>query len=187
MDFRDAQRDIAAAYVNGAPGVLVSGIVWLAAGLVEQAEGTSTAFAVLFFGGVLIFPLSMLLCRMVFRSPSTTEGNALERLGFENIVMLFAGILLGFVALKMVPQLAFPAVAVAVGARYFTFRTLYGDVNYWFLGGIIALIGTADMIASNLLPVGTPLLVGMAECFFAAILLIRWRELSPRSSKQSGK
>lgn len=179
MDFRDAQRDIAAAYVNGAPGVLVSGIVWLAAGFVEPYQGTLTAFAVLFFGGMLIFPVSTLLSRMLFGAPTTMEGNPLERLGFESTVMLFAGILLGYVALNLVPQLTFPAIAVAIGARYFTFRTMYDDVTYWLLGGIIALIGTADMISPVPLPAGTLLLVGMTECLFAAVLLNRWKARFP--------
>ncbi len=75
-----AQQDLARAYAGGAPGVLVSGIVWLIAGIVWQLHGTSAAFAALFVGGMAIHPLALLIERIVFNAPKPTIGKPLETL-----------------------------------------------------------------------------------------------------------
>ena len=90
-------------------------------------------------------------------------------------VMLFAGILIGYVLLRVTPDLAFPALAVAIGARYFSFLTIYGEPAYWMLGAVMAVIGTLAMVIPTSLPLEFPLLVGFAECTFAALLFMRWR------------
>jgi hypothetical protein len=89
--------------------------------------------------------------------------------------MLFAGLLVAFVLLHVAPELTFPALAVAIGARYFAFRTIYGEPAYWVLGGVLAMIGTVAMLRLAPLPLAPLLLVGIAECAFAALLLVRWR------------
>lgn len=89
--------------------------------------------------------------------------------------MLFAGILIAFVLLRVAPGVAFPALAVVIGARYFAFRTIYAEPVYWVLGGMLAVIGTAEMLGLLLVPVGTLLLVGIVEIGGGAVLLIRWR------------
>lgn len=175
MEFAAAQRDISAAYVGGAPGVLVSGLTWLAAGIVMQRIGAGVAFGVLFVGGMLIVPASLLIGRLLFGAGKVSAGNPLERLGFEATIMLFAGILIAFVLLHVAPELAFPALAVAIGARYFTFRTVYGESAYWALGGVLAIIGSVAMLRLASIPLAPLLLVGIAECAFAALLLVRWR------------
>lgn len=175
MDIAAAQRDIAAAYTGGAPGVFVSGAAWLTAGLVELSFGTSAAFAVLFVGGMLIVPVSLLIGRVLCGGRKVSSGNPLEQLGFEGTIVLFAGILIGYSLLIHAPQLTFPALAVAIGARYFAFRTIYGEPAYWLLGGVLAMIGTVGMVRPEWLPLGTLLLIGIAECVFAALLLVRWK------------
>ena len=54
MDFSAAQQDMRSAYVNGGVGVLVSGLVWVVAGLVTQNLGLQYGMAALFFGGMAI-------------------------------------------------------------------------------------------------------------------------------------
>ena len=56
MDFSAAQQDMRSAYVNGGVGVLVSGLVWVVAGLVTQNLGLQYGMAALFFGGMAIHP-----------------------------------------------------------------------------------------------------------------------------------
>ncbi len=137
MDVDAAQRDIAATHAGGAPGVFVSGVAWFTAGLVGLRHGPQAAFAVLFLGGMLIVPGSLLIERVLFNAGRSASGNPLERLGLESTAVLFAGILIAFALLRAAPDLAFPALAVAVGARYFAFRTIYGDVAYWVLGAAL--------------------------------------------------
>lgn len=71
MQFDVAQREIAAANIGGAPGVLVSGLVWLVSGLIWLRVDVGTAFAALFVGGMLIVPASLLIARLF----SCAEGS----------------------------------------------------------------------------------------------------------------
>ncbi len=175
MDIAAAQRDLSSAYIGGAPAVLVSGLVWIVAGVLHLFHGAMVGFAALFLGGILIVPLALLIIRLVFRADPPTPGNPLQRLGFEGAVVLFAGLWIGFTLLQIAPVLAFPAVALAIGARYFAFRTLYGDGAYWALGGALCLIGVAAILRPMPWPGGLLLLVGLAECVFAPILYLRWK------------
>ena len=171
MEFETAQRDMSAAYAGGAPGVLVSGLVWLVAGFVWLRFETGTAFAALFVGGMLIMPLSVLVARGLLGTNRPMPGNPLERLALESTFFLFAGILIAYALLQVAPALVFPAMAVTIGARYFTFRTIYGDPLYWALASCIVAAGAAAV--KVVLPGNLALAVGTIELVFAAWLFAR--------------
>lgn len=141
MEISSAQQDINRAYVAGAPAVLVSGLVWITAGVFLARSGTATGFATLFVGGIFIVPIALAIARLGFRAGPITRGNPLDRLGLESTAMVFAGIFIAYALLRPAPALVFPAMAIAIGARYFVFRTIYGDVFYWLLGGLLAALG----------------------------------------------
>ena len=163
------------AYADGAPGVLVSGLVWIASGIAMARTDIATAFAVLFFGGMAIHPLATAVARFVLRCPAYSAPNPLNRLAGESTVILFAGIAVAYALLAPAPALALPAFALVMAARYFVFRTLYDNVAYWVLGGCIA--GVAGLaLFGKPLPLGNVALqVGIIEIVFAAILFARWR------------
>lgn len=169
-----AQHDLSRAYAGGAPGVLVSGLVWLIAGAVWQLYGTMAAFAALFVGGMAIHPLAVLIERAAFRAPKASIGKPLETLAIEATIPLFVGVLIAWVLLVRAPDLAIPVFAAIVGARYFLFRTLYGEIAYWALGGaIIAIAGGA--LFGIPLPVNLGFVIGMVELVAAALILRRWQ------------
>lgn len=171
-----SQRRLSADYTGGAPGVLVSGAVWLVAGLVAQRAGIATGFAALFFGGMLIQPLSVLVARGVFKAPKPSSPNPLERTAIESTVGLFAGLFIAWLLLKSAPWLVFPTVAVAIGARYFVFRTLYGDALYWALGATLLAIAAIGALGLALTGATVPIVVGAAEVVFGAAIVIRQRK-----------
>jgi hypothetical protein len=175
MEFRAAQRDLSVAYVGGALGVMVSGLVWLAAGIVWAQNNTNTAFATLFVGGMLIVPISLLIVRLVFKAPKPQRDNPLERLGLEATFFLFAGLAIAFAALRTTPDQAIPIFAIVIGARYTAFRSLYGEPMYWLLGGLIALAGTTALFRIVSLPVNIAVVVGAIEIGFAGLLFVRYR------------
>ncbi|MBX9614377.1 MAG: hypothetical protein K2X25_02160 [Caulobacteraceae bacterium] len=172
MDISTAQRDMSGAHVRGAPGVLVSGLVWLIAGWLWTNQGVVNGFYGLFVGGILIFPLSLLVSRVIFRAPAGIKGNPLERLALESTFILFAGILLAWCFLRVAPELAFPAMAVAIGVRYLVFRTIYGSVVYWLLGGVIAALGAWVAMVPTELPLNFALIVGAIEVCFSLVLFL---------------
>lgn len=173
---RAAQQDLSRAYAGGAPGVLVSGLVWLIVGAVWQLHGTMAAFAALFVGGMAIHPLALLIERVAFRGPKATNGKALETLAIEATIPLFVGVLIAWVLLVRAPDLAIPVFAAIVGARYFLFRTMYGDIAYWALGAVILLTAGLALFGIGL-PLNLGFLVGAIELVAAAWILRRWRSL----------
>lgn len=160
-------------YLGGAPGVFVSGLAWLAADVAWYIWGGFYAYVAIFIGGMLIFPLALLIAR-AFRAPKVSKGNPLSLLGFEATFPLFAGLLIAFGLLPASETFAFAALAIVVGARYFVFATLYRDRLYWALGGAIFLIGTGFAIQAEALPVHITLAVGSVELLFGAWLFTRW-------------
>jgi len=169
-----AQHDLSQAYAGGAPGVLVSGIVWLIAGAVWQLHGINAALAALFFGGMAIHPLGVLIERIAFRAPKATIGKPLEMLAIEATIPLFVGVMIAWVLLVRAPDLAIPTFAAIVGARYFLFRTMYGDIAYWVLGAAILLVAGLALFGLAL-PINLGFLVGGIELVAAAWILQRWR------------
>jgi hypothetical protein len=164
------------AYVGGGPGVLVSGLVWAITGGIWTRYPLATAFAALFIGGVLIFPLSVALSRALFRAAPAAKGNPLERLGLETTFVLIAGIMVAYVLLQVAPAYAIPAFAIIMGARYFAFATVYANLVYWVLGGAIAALGAASVLHILAPPGNLALSVGAVELVFSAIILLTRRQ-----------
>lgn len=186
MQIAAAQQEMSTAHVRGAPGVLVSGLVWLTAAWLWQRHGVVNGFYGLFVGGILIFPASVPLSRLLFRAPGASKGNPLERLAIESTVVLLAGTLLAWCFLGAAPELAFPAMAVTIGARYFLFRTIYGNPIYWILGGAIVAIGGLVALERITLPVNLALIIGAIEVSLAMVIFLSGTWISRPSARQTG-
>lgn len=172
MQIADAQQDMATAHVRGAPGVFVSGLVWLIAGVLWERYGVATGFIALFVGGTLIFPGSLLVSRVFFKAPKALPGNPLERLALESTFILFAGIFLAYCFLRVASELAFPAMAISIGVRYLVFCTVYGNPTYWVLGGTLATLGGLVATQALTLPINLALVVGVIEVLLSGAILL---------------
>lgn len=141
MNIEQAQQDMRFAYANGAPGILVSGLVWLVAGVIAYQVSPKASILALFIGGMLIHPLGMLLSKLMKRPSSHTKGNPLAPLAFESTILLFIGLFIAYSAFLIKPEFFYPIMLMVIGGRYLIFQTLYGLRLYWFLGGLLALAG----------------------------------------------
>ncbi len=180
MDVAAAQAELRRSYVGGGPGAIVSGCVWFVAATVATRHGTPTAFTVLFFGGMLIFPLSTLFARLLFRRAKEAPGNPFGLTALESTIAMIGGLFAAWLFLPYAPQLVFPLSSVAVGTHYLVFRTAYGDRTYWVLGAAITLVGVLDIFSHGRLPGNTILMVGVIEVLFGALLIWRERAAQPR-------
>jgi len=126
-----AQRDLRRAFVGGGPGLAISGIFWLTAGLVATARGVAPAFVVLFVTGMLIFPLATLVCRFAFGRDAPAADNPMGRIALESTLAMLSGLVVAWLLLPLRPDWAFPLSAFAVGTHFFAFRSAYGDVTFW--------------------------------------------------------
>jgi hypothetical protein len=131
------------AYLSGAPGVFVSGCVWLVAGLVAHFHAASTAVFVLLVGGALIHPVSILLCKSLGRSGAHGVGNPLATLALEGTFWLLAGIAIAYGMQVLRLDWFFPTMLLAIGGRYLTFQSLYGLRVYWVSGAALCAAGVA--------------------------------------------
>jgi hypothetical protein len=145
MDISTAQSELRNAYVHGGPGTVISGFVWLAAGITETYIGVPTAFLVLFFGGMLIFPATYLILLAFFRRQSESDRNPGRMLVIESVFPMIGGLFAAWLILPHRPDFVFPIAAISVGAHYFSFRTAYGDWMFWVLGSIMCSIGIASI------------------------------------------
>lgn len=175
MELKEAQAEVRQSFVGGGPGVAVSGLIWLAAAIAESERGVAFGFAVLFFGGMLIFPISLLLARLVFRRPAPKAGNGLTPIALESTVAMIGGFLAAFLLLPYAPDLVLPLAALAVGTHYFAFRTLYGEVTFLLIGAIISVLAINAALGWIAIPVGLLWCVAGVEIVFGLILAARNR------------
>lgn len=173
MTIEEAQADLRRAYVGGGPGAMVSGLVWLAAAGVLMARGVPAAFAALFFGGMLIFPVGLVVCRQLLRVSGEVKGNPLGRSALESTIAMIGGLVAAWLFLPYRPDFVFPLAAVAVGTHYFVFRTSYGDPMFWLMGASITGVGAAGVFVPGVPTVALVLMVAAIELVLGAVLTVR--------------
>lgn len=147
MQFFDAQRDMREAYMRGVPGMVASAFVWLSAGVVALNFSSQTAVLSLFGGGVLIFPISVLVCKAFGRTGKHQNGNPLGVSALEGTVWFILSLPIAYAVFLANPLWFFPAMLLVIGGRYLTFKTLYGLRFYWACGASLALAAYALAVA----------------------------------------
>lgn len=166
-----AQADMRRGYYFGAPGVLVSGLAWLTAGVVALVVSAQAGAWTLLAGGALIFPMSMLLTKLLGISGKHTSGNNLGVLAGEGTVWLIAGCVIAYGISVLRIEWFFPTMMMVIGGRYLTFQTLYGLRIFWVLGALLG--GAGFALALVRAPPAVGALSGAAiELVFAAVLFV---------------
>jgi len=87
----DLQQEMRTAYLDGAPGMLVSALAWLAAGIAVTRADMHVAVWTLFIGGALIHPVATLILKALGRSARVSKGSPLNQLAMATTVWLIAG------------------------------------------------------------------------------------------------
>jgi hypothetical protein len=138
MQIEEAQQDFRLAYFGGAPGMLVSALAWLAAGLASIYGSPQRAVIVLFVGGMLIHPVSTLVTRALGRSAKPAPGNPLGRLALETTVWLILCLPLAFAVSRFRIEWFFPAMLLLIAGRYAVFASMFGSRIFWVCGAALA-------------------------------------------------
>ena len=176
MKFEEAQKDMDFAYFGGGTGVLVSGIVWCIAGIVGLLYSNQSSMLTLFFGGMLIFPLSMVLSKILKRSGKHDSKNPLANLALESTIILFVGLFLAFIVARLQVEWFYPIMLLAIGVRYLLFNTLYGAKIYWLLGAILMFSGAACIVLNADFIIGA-FVGGITEIVFSLIILYQSKKV----------
>lgn len=116
MLLRDAQRDLRTVFLGGAAGALVAGALWLISAAAVPWHSERLAVMVLVFGGVLIFPGSLLVLRALGRSTRLEPGNPLGALAMQVAFTVPLAIPVILAATRHRPEWFYPAFMIIVGA-----------------------------------------------------------------------
>lgn len=139
--FAAAQRDMRTGYLGGAPGVLVSGLVWAVAACVATWMTPERAVWALFVGGVFIHPLSVVLVKLLGHTGRHRQGNPLAPLAMATTFWMILMLTLAYGISLLRIDLFFPAMLFVIGGRYLCFQIIYGNRLYWLIGAVLALTG----------------------------------------------
>lgn len=174
MNISDAQKDMRRAYLGGSTGALVSGSVWLMAGILGIYTSQTVTVAAFMIGGMFIFPISVLLDKAFGRSGKHDPQNPLGALALESTVMMLLGIMIALVVWQVQPALFFPCMLMVIAGRYLVFQTIYGMRLYWIFGAVLA--AAAYLIYSLALPFYAGALIGgVIELAFVLPLMLASR------------
>lgn len=165
-----AQRDMRAAYLLGAPGMLASALAWTLAGCVASWDTLQHAVWALFIGGVFIHPVGTLFARLLGASGRHAPGNPLASLAMTTTIWMIMMLALAYGVALLRIELFFPAMLFVIGGRYLCFATLFGTRLYWLCGAVLALAGYG--LARLHAPAALGGFAGAAvEAAFASVLL----------------
>ncbi|TGE85210.1 hypothetical protein C7Y70_02410 [Pseudoalteromonas sp. KS88] len=176
MKFEDAQKDMNLSYFGGGTGVLVSGLVWCIAGSIALLYSNQSSMLALFFGGMFIHPLAMLLSKVLKRPGSHDPKNPLGKLALESTIILFVGLFLAFYVAKLQVEWFYPIMLMIIGVRYLVFHTLYGIKTYWVLGILLMLSGMLCILLNANFVIGA-FIGGVTEVIFALVIFSQTRGL----------
>lgn len=146
MSIAEAQQDMRDAYYGGATGAVTSATAWLAAALVAAFASPFAGILTLIFGGMLIFPASVVLCKVIGRPGKHSKGNPLAPLAIEATIWMLLSIFVAIGAALYKIEWFFPSMLLVIAGRYFTFSTLYGLRIYWAFGATLVISAIALVV-----------------------------------------
>lgn len=147
MTLSHAQSQMRAGYGRGWTGIAASALAWsVAAAMAWQGNGAQAIWALL-LGGALIFPLSLVLCRLTGLPGTHPKGNPLGQLAGASTFWLIFCLPIAWLLGQQQPAWFFAAMLLVIGGRYLVFATLYGMRLYWALGLALAAAGFGLTVA----------------------------------------
>tara|TARA_R110001592_G_scaffold242066_7_gene502541 strand:+ start:538 stop:1083 length:546 start_codon:yes stop_codon:yes gene_type:complete len=170
MKFEAAQENMSFSYFGGGVGVLVSGLIWCAAGSVALVHSNQLSMLALFFGGMFIHPLAMLLSKYFKRPGNHHPKNPLGKLALESTIILFVGLFLAFYVAKLQVEWFYPIMLMIIGVRYLVFNTLYGLKIYWLLGSVLIFSGMLCILLGANFIIGA-FIGGATEIVFSLVII----------------
>jgi hypothetical protein len=170
MTFKELQKDMRVAYVGGATGVLVSGVVWITAGIVDVYSTKEISILTFFLGGMLIYPLGVVITKFFKRTGKHHKDNPLAFLAFESTAILFIGLFIAYSVFQIEKQWFYSIMLMIIGARYLVFQTIYGMKAYWFLGLLLTGLGMVCLISNQPFHISA-FIGGIIEIIFCGVLI----------------
>jgi len=170
MDLTEAQKDMRLAYMGGADGAIVSGLLWISSGLLSPYLSQQSVILFFFFGGMLIHPLGILISKICKRTAKHKKENPLGKLALESTVILFVGLFISYSIFQIKPDWFFPIMLLTIGVRYLIFQTLYGMKIYWLFGLALMASGMYCLYTNQTFHIPA-IIGGLIELVFAFLIM----------------
>lgn len=183
MTIAEAQADVRRTYRGGYSGPLVSAVVWAVANTVYFLVSPSAGMVALFFGGMLIFPLSALILRVTTHGGALPKGHPSAALAMQSAFTVPLGLLVAVTLGSYAPELFFPASLIIVGAHYLVFVSLYGMRTFAVLAGVLVLLGTGAIFV---IPQIGPVSGWIGAGVFAVFVPILYRPVAREKDEIAG-
>ncbi|NNK28436.1 MAG: hypothetical protein EX254_07255 [Flavobacteriaceae bacterium] len=132
-----AQEDMRNGYGYGSIGLLVSGTVWVTASLIVNFYSPQKGIWALIIGGMLIFPVSTLIEKLIGIKGGHDKKNPLGKLGMEGTIWMIMCIPLAYGLSLIKSEWFFQGMLLVIGGRYLTFASIYGMRIYWIIGAAL--------------------------------------------------
>jgi hypothetical protein len=143
MTVPEAQRDVRLAFIGGSAGQFVSGAIWLTSAALSTFVGEREGILALFIGGMFIYPLTVLLLKLLGHSGTLARHNPLRWMPLQSVFAMTAMFPLVYVATLHNLNWFYPAFMLVVGAHYISFIPLYGMPHYAVLAATLIGAGLA--------------------------------------------
>jgi hypothetical protein len=155
MRIEDAQREVRQVYLGGSVGQFVSGVIWLNSAALATWVSRTSGIVALIVGGMLIFPLTLLVLTLLRRPTAVSRGNPLNALAMQVAFTVPAAIPLVLAATQARAAWFYPGFMIVVGAHYLPFMALYGLRQFAVLAVVLVAGGwLLPVIAPNAFALG---------------------------------
>lgn len=171
---KQAQTDMCQAHANGSIGIIVSGIMWLLSATISYYYSASQAVWTLLIGGMFIYPVGVLVNKLIGLSGAHKKGNPLGNLAMEGTIFMIMCLPIALGLSVQHKEWFFQGMLLIIGGRYLTFASIYGLRLYWILG---AFLGTAAYLLFYLKvqSFGSLITGSLIEISFGLLLLYSFR------------
>jgi hypothetical protein len=137
MNIETAQREVRTVFLGGFAGQLVSGILWIVSAALSTWVSRNIGMVFLFVGGMLIFPLTQLVLRLMGNRAELSKENPFNQLAMQIAFTVPINFLMVGAAALYKGDWFYPAAMIVVGAHYLPFIFLYGMWQFGILAGLM--------------------------------------------------
>ena len=141
------QAQMRAGYGSGWTGIAASALAWAVAAGVAWQGSAQHAITALLAGGVLIFPASLVLGKLLHLPCHHPKGNALGSLAGASTFWLIFCLPIAWLLGQQQPAWFFAAMLLVIGGRYLVFASVYGLTALSMPAAVIATTGAIVELA----------------------------------------
>lgn len=166
------QLEMNKSHNHGATGIIVSGLMWLAASIVALNYSSKSAIWTLLIGGAFIHPISTAINKLIGVTGRVEKSNSLVGLALEGTIFMLMCIPLAYGLSLQRAEWFFYGMLMIIGGRYLTFNTIFGNRIFWVLGAVLGISGYI-LFKIDAQPFLSALTGSIVELLFGTLILSR--------------